>query len=437
MAGLGKEHHKRSDGKVTTTYRVLSRGLDGRRHTIRLGKVSKAIATTTINRIEALEAARMAGTSIDADTTRWLAKLSDDIYGRLVKAELVLPRKKENQPDEVTIGQWLDQYFHRIDLDHQKKRTRLGYERARRLLEEFFGNDRRLVTVAEGHADDYKAWLLKKFSPATVSVDLRRAKQFFKQAVRRRLLAASPFEEVKCGSQRNRKRQVLVSQETIEAAIDACPNNDWRLIFALARYAGLRIPSELQELRWCDVNWSGDRFLVRSPKTEHHEGHEDRVVPIFAELRPHLERAFDEAPEGAEFVVPRAVGKENLSRYAGQILERAGIEKWPKLFVNLRASRATELEKEFPAYLVDRWIGNSSKVRQDHYLVVAEDDYREAASRPVGLPGTIPGTIPGTSNSQQKASGGVTARKKTRFSSENSIVANSSSTLDRDRTCNL
>ena len=58
----------------------------------------------------------------------------------------------------------------------------------------------------------------------------------------------------------------------------------------------------------------------------------------------------------------------------------------------IRASQATELEKEFPAYLVDRWIGNSSKVRQDHYLVVAEDDYREAASRPVGLPGTIPGT---------------------------------------------
>ncbi len=433
MAGLGREQHKRSDGKVTTTYRVLSRGLDGRRHTIRLGKVSKAIATTTVNRIEALEAARMAGTAIDADTTRWLAKLSDDVYGRLVKAELVPPRQKEDRPDEVTIGQWLDQFFDRINLVGRKKRTRLGYERARRLLEEFFGRDRRLATVAEGHADDYKAWLLKKFSPATVSVDLRRAKQFFKQAVRRRLLAASPFEEVKCGSQRNRKRQVLVSQETIESAIDACPNNDWRMIFALARYAGLRIPSELQQLRWCDVNWSGDRFLVRSPKTEHHEGHEDRVVPIFAELRPHLERAFDEAPEGAEFVVPRAVGKENLSRYAGQILDRAGIEKWPKLFVNLRASRATELEKEFPAYLVDRWIGNSSKVRQDHYLVVAEDDYREAASRPVGLPGTIPGT----SSSQQKASRRVTADRKTRFSPKNPVVAETSSTLDRDRTCNL
>ena len=307
------------------------------------------------------------------------------------------------------------------------------YRFPRRLQDEFFHKDRRLVAVAEGHADDCRAWLLKRFAPATVSGDLRRAKQFFKQAVRRRLLPASPFEEVKCGSQRNRKRQVLVSQETIEAVIDACPNNDWRLVFALARYAGLRIPSELQELRWCDVNWSGDRFLVRSPKTEHHEGQGERVMPIFAELRPHLERAFDEAPEGAEFVVPRAVGKENLSRYASQILERAGIEKWPKLFVNLRASRATELEKEFPAYLVDRWIGNSSKVRQDHYLVVAEDDYREAASRPVGLPGTIPGT----SSSRKEPPGGITALKKTRFTSENTRKAETTSTLDRDRTCNL
>jgi hypothetical protein len=182
--------------------------------------------------------------------------------------------------------------------------------------------------------------------------------------------------------------------------------------------------------QWCSKFWlkAGDRFLVRSPKTEHHEGHEERVVPIFAEIRPHLERAFDEAPEGAEFVVPRAVGKENLSRYASQILERAGIEKWAKLFVNLRASRATELEKEFPAYLVDRWIGNSSKVRQDHYLVVAEDDYREAASRPVGLPGTIPGT----SSSPKESSRGTMALKKTRFTTGNTRKAETASTLDRD-----
>jgi hypothetical protein len=38
---------------------------------------------------------------------------------------------------------------------------------------------------------------------------------------------------------------------------------------------------------------TGSRFTV--PKTEHHEGKEFRVVPIFPELRPYLNAAWDEA----------------------------------------------------------------------------------------------------------------------------------------------
>jgi hypothetical protein len=47
------------------------------------------------------------------------------------------------------------------------------------------------------------------------------------------------------------------------------------------------------------------RFLVRSPKTEHHEGGAERWVPIFPELRPHLEEAFERAEEGSVFLIAR------------------------------------------------------------------------------------------------------------------------------------
>ncbi len=40
-------------------------------------------------------------------------------------------------------------------------------------------------------------------------------------------------------------------------------------------------------------------------KTEHHEGGESRVMPIFPELLPHLEDVYDQAPEGAEYVITR------------------------------------------------------------------------------------------------------------------------------------
>src|SRR6266849_6310224 len=51
---------------------------------------------------------------------------------------------------------------------------------------------------------------------------------------------------------------------------------EWRLIFALARFGGLRCPSEFVPLKWEHVDWARNRFWVTSPKTERHQGHEGR-----------------------------------------------------------------------------------------------------------------------------------------------------------------
>jgi len=69
------------------------------------------------------------------------------------------------------------------------------------------------------------------------------------------------------------------------------------LIVALSRYAGLRCPSEHLGLTWGDILWDKNRFVVRSPKTEH-VGKAQRVVPIFPELYPYLRDAFEAAEPG-------------------------------------------------------------------------------------------------------------------------------------------
>ena len=385
MATLGTEKHTRNDGSETTTYRVLFVDQSGRRQTIRLGSVSKRIAETTKLRVEELLAAKFAGHSIQPEAAAWLAKIADVIHDKLSRVGLVEPRQsvKAAAAVVVTLGQHLETLF--AGLGPQKRMTRLNYDRARRLLEEHFGKDRRLDSIHEGDADDYKAWLLaptknrKAFALASASVDLRRARQFFKAAVRHRLIQANPFEEVKCGSQANPSRQAFVTHETIEAVIAACPNNDWRLIFALARYAGLRIPSELEDLRWSDIHWDRNRMTIRVPKKEHLAGHETRIVPIFAELRPHLEKAFDEADDGAVYVVPRARGDRNLRRYAEQTIKKAGVKAWPKLFQNLRSSRETELMERHPAHVVLAWIGHTAAVARSHYLQTTDSDFDRAA----------------------------------------------------------
>jgi len=285
----------------------------------------------------------------------------------------------------VTLGQHLEQLFG--SLGNQKPTTARNYTRARRLLEEFFGKDRALDSITEGDADAYKRWLLASYAPASASVDLRRARQFLKAAVRRRLIAVNPFAEVPCGSQVNDDRIVYVAPETIETVIAACPNNDWRLIFALPRYGGLRFPSEVENLKWSDVDWENSRFTVHEKKVEHHPGRGRRVVPIFAGLRPHLERAYRERAAGAVYVVPRARHAANLGTQAKRIIERAGAEVWVKLFVNLRGSCSDDLERQGVAEkAINAWVGNTARMRQRHYHSVRPEDWAAVTGESVRFP---------------------------------------------------
>lgn len=122
-----------------------------------------------------------------------------------------------------------------------------------------------------------------------------------------------------------------------------------------------------------------NRFWVSSPKTEHHEGHEGRWVPIFPELRPYVEKAFEDAADGAVHVIARYRNPDkNFRTRFLKIIKRAGLTPWPKPFHNLRASRETELAATYPFHVVCAWIGNSATIAQKHYLQVTEDYFDRA-----------------------------------------------------------
>ena len=62
-----------------------------------------------------------------------------------------------------------------------------------------------------------------------------------------------------------------------------------------------------------------------------------------------------------------------------RLLRRAGVSGWPRLFHSMRASRQTELQREFPLHVVCSWLGNSPRIAQQSYLLVTEDDFAKAA----------------------------------------------------------
>jgi len=153
------------------------------------------------------------------------------------------------------------------------------------------------------------------------------------------------------------------------------------LLFALARFGGLRTPSESLRLRWEDIDWSSGRMVVHSSKTEHHDGQATRVVPIFPELRRYLLDCFELAEPGAEYVITRyRENTVNLRTHLHRIIKRAGLKPWPKAWQNLRSTCETELAERFPMHVVCEWIGNSQPVAAEHYLQVHDEHYRQATA---------------------------------------------------------
>ncbi|MBX7165532.1 MAG: site-specific integrase [Pirellulales bacterium] len=212
-----------------------------------------------------------------------------------------------------------------------------------------------------------------------------RAKQFFRAAQRKRLIGENPFADMAgCGVRANKDREYFLSLEDAYKVLAACPDPEWQLLFALARFGGLRIPSEAVELRWQDIDWENRKVLVRSPKTEHHDGKGSRTIPLFPELVPYLEAVRRQAQEGEEFVLPnRRNQNANLRTRLTKIIRRAGLKPWPKLWQNLRSTRQTELaDQRYPGHVVCAFMGNSQAVAQKHYLQVTDDHFHRAASEP-------------------------------------------------------
>jgi len=353
--------------------RILFVAPDGKRKTIRLGKVTMKQATAFKVKVEALIGQTITGI-VDDEVSRWLAGLDTEMHGRVAAVGLVASRASA----ATRLGEFLDGYIAgRPDI---KPRTKWNLEICARRLTEHFGKDRPLRDIKPGDADDWCAMLRANYAGATAARTIKRAKQFFAAAFRKDLIPRNPFADCKAGHQSNPARSYFVTQADTAAVLDTCPDAEWRLIVALCRYGGIRCPSELLNLTWPDVDWERGRFRIHAPKTEHHKDGGERWVPIFPELRPYLEEAFERAEAGAAYVIGQHRDTNvNLRTQLVRIIRRAGLTPWPKLFNNLRASRQTELVERYPIHVVCAWLGNTAAVAAEHYLQVTEAHYEQAA----------------------------------------------------------
>lgn len=98
---------------------------------------------------------------------------------------------------------------------------------------------------------------------------------------------------------------------------------------------------------------------------------------------PYLREAFEKSPPGTDRMLTRyPVTVANLGTQFARIIERAGVKRWPKLFQNLRSTRQTELSQNHPEWKVCRWMGNSQRVADEHYLQERDEDFKKAGQNP-------------------------------------------------------
>jgi integrase len=349
-----------------------------RRHTIYLS--SRTYRRKTAERfkelVETLVYYRKNGELVpDKAVTNRLADVPAELQAKLAHVGLINVTKSKTCKEL-----WETVIKHKAN--EVKPQTLNMYRHTQTLFFKLFSPNEPIEKMTAEKLLDWKASLFAQgYVEASVAGHMKIVKTVFGWAADHDWLAKSPMRKISTGSFVNRNKDRIITMEEYAKLLAACPNQEWRTIIALARIGGLRCASELKQLRWSDIHWEQNRFLVRSPKTEQHEGHRERIVPLFSDLRAELERHFSLAEtKGNEFVIERYQKTAwGLHHHFNKIAKRAGLGIIIRPFDNMRMTRSNEVERRFGSKKESLWIGHSERVMVKHYLMLEDEDYDEAA----------------------------------------------------------
>lgn len=374
---------------------VLCRATNGKRRPIRLGKSTRKQAEDFAAYVTMLEAAQRMGRLPDPPTLAWLAGLDGTLHTRVANTGLVQHRggaegeRGRTAADTPAAGTmaWLAAEFPKsLDV---KPQTLVNVERVLANLVEYLSPTRPLAHVTAGDADDFRTWLRKSgraksdepLSYATVSRRCRLARQAFEYAVRKQWCRENPFGHMADWCEVNPGKDAYVPADIVRQILDDDPDPEFRVILALARFAGVR-PSDVIQATWDAVDWQQWYLLVRSPKTERARHGGIRDVPLAEAIRPHLTTLWElagqrvEAGEPAVYLFPRwrELSHAALADRLERRTIRLGHQPWAKPWNNLRASAENDwIAAGIDIFQVARWMGHSPEVALRHYNRVAKD----------------------------------------------------------------
>jgi len=345
----------------------------GRRCQIYLGKVTKAGAETVRRNVERLMASNTVGIEPDLQIQTWIS-LCDAKFRDKLQAAGLLAKWKPPKASPLLSIVWDAYVAKRADFAPSSIK---GFRTARKHALDHL-KDRLISEITIADAKHFALRMESVHSSAHAKKIVERTKQVLQDAVDSRLLATNPFANVNLRAKIDRTRGHHLPEADAMKVLDKLGSIQAKAAFVLARFAGLRIPHELLPLTWAHIDFEKHRITIPTgTKTG------QRVIPMVPIVYEHMLQ-LAEAADSSPWVLSRArsSARTTLRKWLESAILLAGLKQWPKLWHNLRASCRTDMEEQFASHVCDAWLGHSKRVAKDHYLMVTDDHWTKAISKP-------------------------------------------------------
>src|SRR5262249_28702900 len=184
----------------------------------------------------------------------WLVDVGGKVGDKLGAGGLVEALQR------LTVGEFLTGWLDgKKAMGHKPTSLRAWGQTVAGLVEQF--GPRPLASLGHADGEAFRAAMQgRELRATTIHKRLGHAPPMLEDAVRQGHISANPWKHVRQRSGDPSERRAYVPIVDTERVIAHCPNVIWKLLVALARFGGLRVPSEAFSLTWGDVDWERGRL---------------------------------------------------------------------------------------------------------------------------------------------------------------------------------
>jgi hypothetical protein len=344
----------------------------GKRHSVWLGNVRRREADTVQLHVEAIIQSQRLQTPIPSETQRWIRDLSADLRTRLRPILGV----------ERTVDEAADAYVVYCEKQLKPTTARSNADTVTQFAADYGSSSLRLIT-----GDQIDTWLLRRnVAASTIGKHVKHLRSWFAWALQAQLIESAPTIETPATIGQGEKQ--FIDFDQWQKVIDHFASKpEMQCVLALSRWCGLRIASELVTLRRSSVDLASERLLIEDSKRSHRQSRGPpvvRKVPLFAGLRPYL-MVMLERPGGPHDYLLPTIGGQDAERVGSLLrqrvyraLDKLGLERWPRVFHSLRATRQTQLKDLFGEHAACEWIGNSRDEFRQSYELIPDEIFTRA-----------------------------------------------------------